>query len=529
MGYLLHHAVDEWADKSPDVEVFRFEGSALSYDELRRRTDALAATLVGLGVRPSDRVGIYMGKSLDLPVAIYGILKAGGVYVPIDPNSPMSRVGSIIDDCAIRILITDGARAKRVGTLSESSGLSAVIGPVSPADFSGAGGIRWIAWGEIGPVGEAPTVAGLTENDLAYLMYTSGSTGSPKGLMHTHRSGLAYVTLSAEVYGVGPGCRLGNHSPLHFDMSTFEYLTGPNRGATTVIIPEEVTMFPASLGELIGGEGLTHWYSVPLALIQLVERGCLEEGYGSTLRWVLFGGEPFPPKYLRQLMERWPDATFSNSYGPAEVNQCTFHHIAPGTDVPDEPVPLGRIWPGAEGMVVDERGDEVEPGEVGELLVRAPTMMRGYWGRPELSEEAILSGETFPGFRKQYYRTGDLVSLRPDGLLTFRGRKDRQVKVRGHRVELDEIEAVCNAFDSVVEAAALPMRDDDGAVEVMVVAQVREGSDADPTSLRREFLAFLPSYAVPANVHVRPGFPRTGSGKIDRRALLAEYQGDGIS
>ena len=123
-------------------------------------------------------------------------------------------------------------------------------------------------------------------------------------------------------------------------------------------------------------------------------------------------------------------------------------------------------------MVVDERGEEVEPGEVGEFLVRAPTMMQGYWGQPKLSEQAILTQEPFPGFRKQYYRTGDLVSLRPDALLTFRGRKDRQVKVRGYRVELDEIEAVCNAVGSVVEAAALPLRDDEGSVEIIAVVQV---------------------------------------------------------
>ena len=328
MGYLLHHAVDEWAERTPEVEAFRFEESALSYEDLRRRTDALAATLKRLGIRPADRVGIYMNKSLDLPVAIYGILKAGGVYVPIDPNSPISRVDSIIDDCGIRVLITGDSRAKRVCELSQSTELTAVIGSERPAESPTTGGAEWIAWDKIGLAGEPPPTVPLTENDLAYLMYTSGSTGSPKGLMHTHRSGLAYVILSAEVYEVGPGCRLGNHSPLHFDMSTFEYLTGPNRGATTVIIPEEVTMFPASLGELIEHEGLTHWYSVPLALIQLVDRGCLEECHGSTLRWVLFGGEPFPPKYLRQLMDRWPQATFSNSYGPCGGESV---HLLPHT------------------------------------------------------------------------------------------------------------------------------------------------------------------------------------------------------
>ncbi len=521
MGDLLHHAIDEWAERTPDTDAFRFEDSGLSYRELGQRSGDLAQTLLRLGVQPSDRVGIYMNKSLDLPVAIYGILKAGAVYVPIDPTSPLSRVRSVIEDCGIRVLITGESKAKQACEVAESASLTAIIGPKSPAETDET---AWIEWEEIDSGNGVPPEVSITEDDLAYFIYTSGSTGAPKGLMHTHRSGLAYVERSAEVYEVGPECRLGNHSPLHFDMSTFEYLTGPNRGATTVIIPEEVTLFPASLGELIERERLTHWYSVPLALIQLANRGCLEERDGSSLRWVLFGGEPFPPKYLRQLMEQWPNATFSNSYGPAEVNQCTVHNIPPGTVVSDEPIPLGRIWPGSEGLVVNDNGELVEPGEIGELLVRAPTMMQGYWGRPDLSERAMVIRESF-----RYYRTGDLVAFRPDGLLTFHGRKDRQVKVRGYRVELDEIESACEALESVAEAAAVALRDAEGSAEIIAAVLLQEGSDLDPAALRREIAAGLPAYAVPSSVYVRSDFPRTGSGKIDRQALVEEYKEDGNS
>ena len=310
-------------------------------------------------------------------------------------------------------------------------------------------------------------------------MYTSGSTGTPKGLMHTHHSGRAYAVLSAAEYGVEPSDRLGNHSPLHFDMSTFEMLTGPLCGATTVLIPEAATMFPRSLAELIERERLTFWYSVPLALIQLLQRGGVEERDCSSLRWVLFGGEPFPPKHLARLMELWPHARFSNSYGPAEVNQCTAYHVPKGPLPLDEPLPIGPVWRGAQGLVVDADDGIVEPGRPGELLIRAPTMMAGYWGRPDLDEHAFFRRSARSGLEELFYRTGDLVREGEGGNLQFLGRKDRQIKVRGHRVELDEIEALLTAQDGVAEAAAVDLRDEDGAASIAAAARLRDGARVD--------------------------------------------------
>ena len=360
--------------------------------------------------------------------------------------------------------------------------------------------------------------------DLAYIMYTSGSTGVPKGLMHTHRSGLAYARLSATTYGVCAEDRLGNHSPLHFDMSTFEYLTGPLQGAASIIIPEDVTFFPQSLARLIESEALTFWYSVPLALIQLLEQTDIAERTISSLRWVLFGGEIFSPKYLRRLMRMWPQARFSNVYGPAEVNQCTFYHVPPIAPEDDRPVPIGKVWPNADGLVVDEADETVPAGNPGELLVRAPTMMEGYWNRPELNARAFYDTEAAPGFRHRYYRTGDLVQAREDGELLFLGRKDRQVKVRGYRVELDEIESALARQAEVIEAAAfvVPKTEHEKGIVAAVLLQPDSGLTAD--ALRLALAATLPTYAVPEYIVSRERLPRTTSGKTDRRALREEYR-----
>ena len=516
VGFLLHHSIEVSAARDPDREAFRFEGRALTYAELVERSRRLAGVLVERGVRPHDRVGLYMNKCLELPVALYGVLTAGAAYVPIDPTAPPARVRFIVEDCGIRHLITNPAHARKAaGVAADVPGLEHVIGAETPSD----GGDGFVPWETVDAAPARDPGVRLVEQDLAYIMYTSGSTGVPKGLMHTHASGLAYARLSAREYGVEPEDRLGNHSPLHFDMSTFEYLTGPLCGATTVILPEEVTMFPRSLAELIERERLTFWYSVPLALIQLLEQGGIEERDLSSLRWVLFGGEPFAPKYLARLAELWPKARFSNSYGPAEVNQCTAYHVPAGPVDVGRPIPIGPVWPGAEGLVVDGGDREVASGETGELLIRAPTRMRGYWSRPDLNRQAFFRRARFPDFEEVFYRTGDLVRDRGDGNLVFLGRKDRLIKVRGYRVELDEVEAVLGALPDVAEAAAVDVRDAGGHVAIFAAVLLREGSSVEAGELRRGAAQRLSAYAVPSRIDVRESLPRTGSGKIDRTAL----------
>lgn len=538
MGFLLHHSIVEAAQRSPDHQAFRIADQSLTYAQLVERSHRLAGLLLELGVRPHDRVGIYMNKCLDLPVAVYGILTAGAAYVPIDPSAPLERVRFMLDDCAIRHLIIDPAHgrkaAKAVAAAPRAAGESAepathgttveaVIGAAAPPpQVADVGGCRFIPWQQVASLPSRDPMVPLVEQDLAYIMYTSGSTGVPKGLMHTHASGLAYARLSAREYGVRPEDRLGNHSPLHFDMSTFEYLTGPWVGATTVIIPEETTMFPRSLAQLIETERLTFWYSVPLALIQLLEQGGIEERDCSSLRWVLFGGEPFAPKHLARLAELWPKARLSNSYGPAEVNQCTAYHLPQGPIDPQEPIPIGPVWPGAQGLVIDEDDNEVPTGSPGELVIRAPTMMRGYWSRPDLNRRAFLRRSRFTDFEEVFYRTGDLVRDRGDGNLMFLGRKDRLVKVRGYRVELDEVEAVLNALPEVAEAAAVAVRSADDQVIIAAAVLLRQGCETTADVLRRGAAKRLPSYGVPSHLEILESMPRTGSGKIDRKALAKD-------
>ncbi|MEM9619620.1 MAG: amino acid adenylation domain-containing protein [Pseudomonadota bacterium] len=519
---LLHQMIARAADRDADAPAFRFLDETLSYGALDAKSDQVAAVLSEHGVRKGDRVGLYLNKSLETAISLYGVMKAGGVYVPLDPAAPAERTRMVMKQCGMSAFITHAPKAQDATEVLESydtAGLACIIGVQSNNLKSSV-----LGWDDLGAGLRAPENRVL-DQDLAYIIFTSGSTGEPKGIMHTHRSGRAYAEAAAVTYDVCSTDRLSNHSPLHFDMSTFDYLCGPHAGACTVIVSEAHAKLPASLSKLIQDEQLTHWYSVPFALIQLLQHGALDQRDLSALRWVMFGGEPFPAKYLSALIKSLPQTRFSNVYGPAEVNQCTYHHVTESDLADDRPPPIGRVWDHAEGIVLDENDDSVMAGETGELAIRSSTMMRGYWGRKDLNAGAFYKRSLGGGFPDYFYRTGDLVTDEGGGVLRFIGRKDRQVKVRGFRVELDEVEAALSLQDKVGEAAAILLKDADGAAAIIAAATLKGAYSADiETDILTAVARKLPRYAVPQQLVVIDTFPRTTSGKIDKRALARDLE-----
>jgi amino acid adenylation domain-containing protein len=377
------------------------------------------------------------------------------------------------------------------------------------------------------PPGEMVPVSG---SDPAYIIYTSGSTGRPKGIVHTHASAIAYAVTAAKTYDLTSADRLANVAPLHFDQSTFELYAGPVAGAAVLVIPEPILRFPASLSALLEAERITVWYSVPYLLAQLSTRGVLAERDLGTIRWVLFGGESFPPGQLADLMGQLPLARFSNVYGPAEVNQCTIHNLSTPPSA-DAAVPIGRPWPGARVAVVDPEDVlvDVVPGSPGELLVQTSTMMAGYWNRPDLSAASIVERTSATGGGRRWYRTGDLVVERPDGNLEFLGRIDNQIKLRGHRIELEAIDAVLADIAELQMATVVVRRSQQsGAAEDRLIAIVVpeptlvDGSPEQLAAMEAVVMSTLrerlPRYAVPTELLVVSSLPRTGSGKVDRVA-----------
>jgi len=478
----------------------------------------LAFALNELGVKRGDRVGVFLEPCLETAIAVYGIMSAGAVFVPLDTNAPSSRIAYVLNDCDIKHLVSRPEQIRSLNkVLEEDISLESIIG--IDEEMS----IKTISWDEVNQINQSTNLSiRILEDDLAYIMYTSGTTGTPKGIMHTHRSGLDYAKLSKDLYDVQPTDILGNHSPLHFDISTMGYFTMPLASGTTVLIPESYKKFPASLSKLVEKERLTIWYSVPLALIHLLQRGVLKGRNLESLRWVLFGGEPFPTKHLRSLMKLWKQAIFSNVYGPAEVNQCTYFNFSE-LDENAEAIPLGKVWNNTEILIVDKEDFEVADGEIGELLVRSSTMMKGYWGKPELTQKGFFRREKFGGVEEIFYRTGDLVLRNSDKDLMFAGRKDRQIKTRGYRVELDEIESILISNSNVIETAVYSIKNNDESfIEAIVV--LNESANETEENLKSFLVERLPSYAVPQNIHFGNRIPRTPAGKIDYKKIKKQIK-----
>ncbi|MDH3300814.1 MAG: amino acid adenylation domain-containing protein [Acidimicrobiia bacterium] len=533
--YLLSSLVPEAASDRPSAPAVVCGDDQLTWEEFETRTARLAGTLLAHGVRRSDRVGIYVHKSIESMVAVHGILRAGAAYVPIDPLAPIDLIESIIADCGIEILVTHQLRKSGLAKLLPKLGPTTVIGvdgdqfelgasaPGSASATGRAGSIRFVTWAEVDATDPIPP-ARLVADDLAYVMYTSGSTGRPKGMMHTHGSGLAYALMAADVYGLGPDDRPANFSPLHFDMSTFEVFAGVSAGATAVLVPEPHLRLPASLTDYLSAHRVTTLYTVPSLLIQMMTRGALDQRDWSSLRWIMPAGEVFPPEPLQQLRAMVPDSVvFSNVYGPAEVNQITHHHLAADFE---GTMPIGHASPGAEVALIDEDDNTLEGPATGELIARTATMMAGYWNRPDLDEKGFLYRDGPGGLRQRWYRTGDLCRRDETGLLHYLGRRDNQVKVRGYRVELEVVEAAVGSLPGVEQAVVgvRPGSDGDSTlIARFIPAGVTDDADADTAGSTGEWRAALsatlPSYAIPAGFEPVETFPLTPSGKIDRRAV----------
>lgn len=507
----LAEILDVNAIKYGSKIAFKCGNEELSYTEMATKTSQLASFLTTSGVKKGDRVGVYLERSIETVLSIYGIMKAGGVFVPLDPSAPQSRILYLLNDCNIEYLITSKIQQKKVTNfLNNEQPLISVIGIDTESDIAST---NWNTIFNIKLDSYRPVK--ILDTDLAYIMYTSGSTGAPKGIMHTHKSGLSYARLSSQLYSVTDTDKFANHSPLHFDISTFGYFTIPYSGGSTVILKDSYIVFPASLANLLEKERISIWYSVPLALIQLLEKGDLEGKDFSNLRWVLFAGEVFITKHLQELVKTWSNANFSNIYGPAETNQCTYYHFDNKKPVED-PLPLGSIWDETEYLIFDTNKNKAAINVLGELYVHSSTMMKGYWNNTALTERSFY---TDPESNKTYFKTGDLVKQKTNERLYFYGRNDFQVKIRGYRVEINEVESLIANHPEVGEAAVFTINKQDLTKELAVAVLTKKESNIDKISLLNYCKSKLPHYSVPQKLFFVENFPRTSSGKINRKEL----------
>jgi amino acid adenylation domain-containing protein len=489
------------------------DGGTIRYAELDALSDRLRDRLVQLGVAPGDRIGIYMHKSIDTIATIFGILKAGAAYVPVDPTAPASRNAFILSDCAVSAAVV--AADFRAGLADE----------FAKADFStqllvvdssqdGLGGLLDRLQSD-----EAAATTSSCDSrpeDLAYILYTSGSTGRPKGVMISTENATSFVEWCLETFEPSHEDRFSSHAPFHFDLSILDIFTSLGSGAALILVPSDLGKEPVGLARLIADRQISIWYSAPSILSLLSEYGKLEEHDYSNLRTILFAGEVFPVGHLRKLMEELPKPRYFNLYGPTETNVCTWHEI-PETIPPEraEPFPIGAVCRHLEGIVVDLAGQEVTSGQQGELCIAGASVLMGYWNLEEQTQRAFL--ETADA--KRWYRTGDLVVEETAGVYRFVGRLDRMVKKRGYRIELGEIEACLYQHDEIQEAAVLAATDDDGAVTIIAHLATRDGQKLSMIKIKRFCSEVLPLYMVPDAFRFHVALPKTSTDKVDYQTL----------
>ena len=524
--YLLQHLLIESAIQSPDKEALSFEGQSLTYRELDQISNQMAHALKSAGVKRGDRVGIYVHKSFASIIAIFGILKAGGVYVPLDPGAPAKRLAYITRNCDIRVVITSQAKLAALAEFfPNETPITHVIltdaVPEIPALPENVAHTRWedVLTNETSALPNEGTI----ETDLSYILYTSGSTGDPKGVMISHRTIFTFINWCSDTFKIGPTDRVTSHAPLHFDLSTFDIFVTLKAGATVVLVPEKASVFPINLVKLLQNEQVTVTYMVPSIFSLMVNYGKLRQHDLSNLRTILFAGEVFPIKYLRQLVEAIPHAEYYNLYGPTETNVCTYYKVQSKDLEPErtEPVPIGIACENMEVFAVDDQGRRVtEPGIEGELWARGSCVAQGYWGDPEKTAKGFVPNPLQPHFHEIAYRTGDLVTLDQDGKnWIFIGRRDHMIKSRGYRIELGEIEAALYGHGSIKEAAVVAIPDELLGNRLKAFIVPHETNGISINELRAYCGQKLPNYMVPESIELLDSLPKTSTGKVNRPLL----------
>lgn len=525
MAFLLHHLLSESANRTPDAVAVRLLEQSFTYSELEDKSNQLAHTLLSIGVTPGDRIGLYLNKSLEAIISIFGILKAGACYVPVDSSAPGSRFADIVTQCQIRVLITNTAAYQKLSeAFPNSSPLEWILMTDALPEQTLKLSIQYSSFSQalVSQPCEPPLTKG-TDRDLAYILFTSGSTGKPKGVMLTHLNALTFINWSYETFNIKANDCLSNHAPLNFDLSIFDIFVAIKAGASISLIPEGLSSFPIRLSELIEKHKITVWYSVPSVLIMLLNRGKLEERKLSELRLILFAGEVFPVKYLRQLMQVLPHSKYFNLYGPTETNVCTYYEVEPISENQASPIPIGKACANTEVFAISEDNQKiVAPGQEGLLCVRSSTVMQGYYGRQSETDRVLINNPLVSERSEKIYLTGDWVTIDELGHYHFIGRKDHLIKIRGYRVELGEIESVLYNHPKVGEVAAIAIQHQIMETQIKVFVVPKESSLLTESEIKSHCIKYLPRYMIPEQIEFRTSLPRTATDKIDRQCLQTE-------
>jgi len=504
--WLVQHYFDRALANDPDKIAVTCGSIERTYRQVDQAATVIAHRLQSAGMRRADCIAVFMPKSVDAICSILGILRSDGAYVPIDTESPAVRVGGIVAACGSGLMLVNQAGRAKLSSAEYESMLSGV----TLIDVDDAHLVK----AEV-----SPREYQAISVDIAYVLFTSGSTGNPKGVMISHQAVIDYIDWCVDQYGITAADQISNHAPLYFDNSTFDLYTAFAAGATLHLVPPELNSVVPRLAGWIRDRAISVFFCVPSVLTLLLKSRRLRAGMFPELRELVFAGEVVQPDVLTDWMKLFPEVRYTNMYGPTEITvDCTYHVVT--TPPGDVPVPIGRARPNMEVFIALESGELTQvPGSFGELWVRGLSVGYGYLGDPDKTDKAFVQHPK-SRFPDRLYRTGDLVRMQEDGALLFQGRADQQIKYLGHRIELGEIEAQLQALDDVDEAVVV-FRTGENAEQEAIGAMVSTRSGLQSSDVLALLKQRVPGYMLPKKLKcTSEAFPRTPNGKYDRKQIL---------
>ena len=510
-GFLRHAAAH------PDAAAIVVRGTSSSYGQMEETARRWAAAIVAEhGDRP-ERVGLFAYRSAVAFTGTLAALFAGATYVPLNPTFPPEKTAAMLAAADVDALIVDSTCLPQLASIGDLSTLPVLVPESDPGEIAGVSA-RILGKSELDCTAPLAQLPPLTPDDIAYLLFTSGSTGAPKGVPVTHGNAVYFMDLMSRRYDIQPHDRFSQTFDQTFDLSVFDLFLAWSNGACVYGITPVELLAPT---KFVTKNEITVWFSVPSIPAQMIRRNTLRPNSMPSLRWSLFCGEPLTQRAAEMWQAAAPNSIVENLYGPTELTIACFLHRWDPERSPamcrNGIVPIGRPYDGLTAMLVDENLRPVAAGEIGELCVNGPQTTPGYWRAPEITAERYVELPVGRHQKRRFYRTGDLVARLAEGEYVFMGRADTQIKVLGHRVELGEIEAVLRAHPGVEHAVALGWPAV-GTTADGIVAFV-SGNLASVDDLLERAKAALPPYIVPRRIFTLAEMPLNPNGKVDRRAL----------
>ncbi len=518
MQGVLQDLIARQASLRPDAIALEYKDQRLSYSQLQLAVEAFAASLCGIGLHKGDRVGVYLPKQTETAIALFGAAAAGAAFVPVNPLLKPEQVAYILRDCNVRVLVTSSQRADQlVDILAECPDLELVVlaDEKAPRNKLQPQVRSWQSFHQ----GEQGSPHRAIDQDLAAILYTSGSTGNPKGVALSHRNIVAGAWSVSTYLENTEQDRILAVLPLSFDYGLSQLTTAFYVGATVVLMEY---LLPRDVIRNVEKYAITGLAAVPPLWVQLAQLDWPEGA--RRLRYITNSGGAMPGATLAALRQHLPRTRPYLMYGLTEAFRSTYLDPA---EIDRRPDSMGKAIPGAEILVLREDGSECEPDEAGELVHRGVHVSLGYWNAPEktaLRFKPLPDNRRHPVLPELAVWSGDTVKRDRDGFLYFIGRKDDMIKSSGYRISPSELEDVVYGLEQVAEVAAIGVPSPQLGQAVVLVVKARDGDSFDDTALLAHCKAKLPNFMQPHSIQLRDSLPRNANGKIDRKALASHYQ-----